>query len=70
MKSLNVEHIKKSLKTAWLGRELKFLKETSSTNSDVENLGRNGGKHGLIFLADAQTKGRGRFNRSWFSPPH
>lgn len=67
--ALNVEYIKKTLKTAWLGKELKYLKETLSTNSDAEQLCRNGGAHGSIFLADAQTKGKGRFNRSWFSPP-
>ena len=69
MSSLSIGSIKKSLKTDWLGRDLQVLRTTSSTNSDAESLGRKGGKHGLIVLADSQTRGRGRFQRVWFSPP-
>lgn len=67
---MNIDLIKKTLKTNWLGSELKYLKETASTSSDVRNFGKTGASHGLILLANSQTKGRGRFNRSWFSPPN
>jgi BirA family biotin operon repressor/biotin-[acetyl-CoA-carboxylase] ligase len=57
------------LGTRWLGRELRTVAETGSTNDDVLALARAGAPHGTVLLADAQTRGRGRLGRSWVSPP-
>ena len=43
--------------------------EASSTNDLVSARAREGEPGGLVIRAIAQTKGRGRRGRSWFSPP-
>src|SRR5262245_28348046 len=40
-----------------------------STNPEAVALGQAGVEHGTLVLAEAQTAGRGRMARSWFSPP-
>jgi BirA family biotin operon repressor/biotin-[acetyl-CoA-carboxylase] ligase len=40
-----------------------------STNREAVALGQAGAEHGTLVLADAQTTGRGRMARTWFSPP-
>ena len=47
----------------------KCLQSTASTNLDLEEIGRKGGPRGFVIAANSQDKGRGRFNRDWFSPP-
>lgn len=46
-----------------------FLPITDSTNSRTAEAAERGAPHGSIFCADAQTGGRGRFDRRWESPP-
>ena len=46
-----------------------FLPVTDSTNSRAAEAAERGAPHGSIFCADAQTGGRGRFDRRWESPP-
>ncbi len=55
--------------TRWLGRELRGVASTRSTNDDVLALARAGAAHGLVVIADEQTGGRGRLGRTWTSPP-
>jgi BirA family biotin operon repressor/biotin-[acetyl-CoA-carboxylase] ligase len=43
--------------------------EVGSTNDLAMARGREGEPGGLVVVADAQTKGRGRQGRSWHSPP-
>jgi BirA family transcriptional regulator, biotin operon repressor / biotin---[acetyl-CoA-carboxylase] ligase len=43
--------------------------ETGSTNADVVALARSGEAEGAVLVADHQSAGRGRFGRSWQSPP-
>jgi len=51
-----------------MGRELRFLKETDSTNRVADAAGASGAEEGLLFVADTQTAARGRMGRGWFSP--
>lgn len=44
------------------------LDETDSTNSRAMEMAENGGLHGTVVVADAQTAGRGRMGRRWISP--
>ncbi|HEX3777353.1 MAG TPA: biotin--[acetyl-CoA-carboxylase] ligase [Polyangiaceae bacterium] len=52
-----------------LGRPLMYQSVTGSTNDDALSAARSGAPHGSIFLADEQTKGRGRRGHSWFAAP-
>jgi BirA family biotin operon repressor/biotin-[acetyl-CoA-carboxylase] ligase len=63
------EEIEAGLTTRWLARDLRWLETTDSTNRDALDLARAGAGHGTTVVAEAQTAGRGRLGRSFFSPP-
>ena len=46
-----------------------LLAATASTNDEVEALARAGAPEGACVVADEQTAGRGRRDRTWSSPP-
>jgi BirA family biotin operon repressor/biotin-[acetyl-CoA-carboxylase] ligase len=50
------------------GRPLVVTPLTASTNDDAKRAARDGAPEGAAFVADAQSGGRGRLGRSWFSP--
>jgi len=52
-----------------IGHRLHFLPEVDSTNRLALQLAREGAPEGTVVLADRQTKGRGRLQRIWQSPP-
>jgi BirA family biotin operon repressor/biotin-[acetyl-CoA-carboxylase] ligase len=49
--------------------DVRHVRETGSTNTDVMELGREGEPEGLVLVADHQTAGRGRAGRTWTAPP-
>ncbi len=49
-------------------REVRVVPETTSTNSEVARLAREGAEPGLVLVAEHQTGGRGRLARAWTSP--
>ena len=59
--------IRKGLKTKIIGNKIEILKTISSTNSYIKEFRKNA-ENGLVVIAEEQTKGRGRMNRSFFSP--
>ncbi len=67
--ALNESEVKQRLSTRIIGAEYKHLPVTHSTQDDVSAAGREGAVEGLTITADEQTRGRGRFRRSWMSPP-
>lgn len=52
-----------------LGEPFYFFSETESTNDVAAGLAERGAPEGAMVVAAAQTAGRGRFGRDWFSPP-
>lgn len=51
------------------GRSFVFLSSTGSTNDVAQTFAERGAPHGAVVVALAQTAGRGRQGREWFSPP-
>lgn len=68
---LRAEQIERHLDRlgAQIGRPLSVVAETASTNDDAKAAAAAGAPHGAVFLADAQTAGRGRGDHTWHSPP-
>ena len=66
---LNVHAIHSHLTTRSLGRRIELHERLDSTNREAVALGQAGVEHGTLVLAAAQTAGRGRMARTWFSPP-
>lgn len=62
------EEIFRKLETTLLGQEIVFYKETDSTNTQAKNHAKDY-PEGTIFLADTQSRGRGRLGRNWSSIP-
>ncbi len=51
-----------------LARRVELHKCVGSTNDEARRLGRVGGQHGALVVAEEQTRGRGRRERRWDSP--
>ncbi len=52
-----------------LGESLFIFEEINSSNTFALEIAKAGAQQGTVVLADSQTAGRGRLQRSWFSPP-
>lgn len=52
-----------------IGRKIEHFKEVDSTNDVAKKLAKDGAAEGTVVIADVQKKGRGRYDRSWSSPP-
>jgi BirA family biotin operon repressor/biotin-[acetyl-CoA-carboxylase] ligase len=51
------------------GNRVLYFSEIGSTNDEAARLADHGAPEGTTVVAAAQTAGRGRFGRAWFSPP-
>lgn len=49
--------------------DVRWVAETGSTNRDLLEAAAGGADEGLVLVADHQTAGRGRLDRSWIAPP-
>ena len=49
--------------------DLRWVADTGSTNRDVAVMAASGAPDGVVLVADHQTAGRGRLDRSWVAPP-
>jgi BirA family biotin operon repressor/biotin-[acetyl-CoA-carboxylase] ligase len=49
--------------------DVRRVGETGSTNRDLLKLASEGAPEGVVLMADHQTAGRGRLDRSWSAPP-
>jgi BirA family biotin operon repressor/biotin-[acetyl-CoA-carboxylase] ligase len=64
---LDINAIKQRLHASLIGREIVYTRKTVSTNRDALQLATQGAPEGTVVIADEQTGGRGRFNRTWHS---
>lgn len=51
------------------GARIHYFSEVGSTNDEAARLAEHGASEGTAVVAAAQTAGRGRLGRSWYSPP-
>jgi len=51
------------------GESISYVAEATSSNDIAATLAAAGAREGTIVIAGAQTAGRGRLGRTWFSPP-
>jgi BirA family transcriptional regulator, biotin operon repressor / biotin---[acetyl-CoA-carboxylase] ligase len=65
----NSEVLEKRLAGKFIGRALYYYQEIGSTNDEAFHLGVSGALEGTAVIADSQTKGKGRLQRAWHSPP-
>ena len=66
MNQLELENALSSLKLGGI----RYYETIGSTNDEALAWAKNGARDFSIVIADEQTSGRGRLNRSWFTPPH
>ncbi len=62
------EEVLFKLNTKVIGKKIHYFKSLPSTNLYAKDLIKKNAEEGTIVVADIQTKGRGRKDRSWFSP--
>ena len=65
---LSPDRVLSRLTTSWLGKTYLYEREVPSTNDWADRLAREGGAHGTVVAADAQSRGKGRLGRRWHSP--
>jgi len=64
----NSEILEKSFKGKFFGHQIIYFPETASTNDDAFSMGIAGAPEGTVLIADHQSRGKGRVQRSWHSP--
>lgn len=67
---LNLSEVKENLRTRIIGHPLVYFRELASTNQMARLLAEKVLREGTVTIAEKQTRGRGRFNREWVSPPN
>ena len=65
---LSEQAIEEGLSTKVVGRHIVYRERVDSTNNVAKKLADEGAPEGTIVVAEEQTGGRGRINRSFFSP--
>jgi BirA family biotin operon repressor/biotin-[acetyl-CoA-carboxylase] ligase len=61
-------YLQDNLKTRFIGRQLKYLETTTSTQDIARELAGQGAAEGTAVIAGEQRSGRGRMGRTWLSP--
>lgn len=68
METIDKTIIESLLTTKVLGRTAEYFDEIDSTNNRCKVVAKEGAKHGLLVIAERQSAGRGRRERSWETP--
>ena len=64
-----VAGIENVLTTTIVGHPIHYWATVGSTMDEARRLAEGGAPEGTVVLADEQTAGRGRLQRSWWAPP-
>ncbi len=62
--------VAQGLHTRFIGRKIYYFESVSSTMDIAVKLGLDNAAAGSLVLAEAQTRGRGRLSRHWYSPKY
>ncbi|MBU3105199.1 biotin--[acetyl-CoA-carboxylase] ligase [Clostridium gasigenes] len=65
---ISLNEIKSNLTTTFMGKELHYFKEVTSTNSTAKDLAIKDAPNGTLVISEIQTSGKGRLGRIWTSP--
>jgi BirA family biotin operon repressor/biotin-[acetyl-CoA-carboxylase] ligase len=65
----NVDELRSYFFRRLIGRRIEYHDELGSTNAEALRLAQQDAQEGTIVIADGQSDGRGRLDRSWESPP-
>ena len=66
---IDAQSIRAALTTTVMGCRIDYLPSTRSTMDDARRAAAEGAPDGTLIVADEQSAGRGRFERTWVSPP-
>ncbi len=66
---IQADSLRVCLANQLIGRKIYAFQRVTSTNDLAKRLAEKGEPEGALIIADCQTKGRGRFQRHWQSPP-
>lgn len=66
---INISEMTDLLARSLIGNRIVYLEEVGSTNVHAAELARKGAPEGTVVIADSQSSGKGRLNRTWHSPP-
>lgn len=67
--ALDQQQLLANLQTSVIGRKLHCFESIDSTNRIARRYADQGAPEGTVVLAEHQSSGRGRLNRSWLAPP-
>jgi BirA family biotin operon repressor/biotin-[acetyl-CoA-carboxylase] ligase len=63
---ISSEEIRRGLRTKFIGKSVAAFEVIDSTNKAAKKLAESGAPEGTAVIAEYQTAGRGRFNRTWY----
>ena len=66
---LDLDRLSSQLGGWAVGREIHLFKTLESTMDEAKRMAEGGAPEGAVVIAEEQTAGRGRFDRSWMSEP-
>jgi BirA family biotin operon repressor/biotin-[acetyl-CoA-carboxylase] ligase len=69
MDTLNATLVRDALTTSIVGRPIHYWATIGSTMDEARRLAEEDAPEGTVVIADEQTAGRGRLQRSWWAPP-
>lgn len=69
MKALDTGRVQAALDGRAVGHRIHYRHSVGSTMDLARDLAKRGAAEGATVVAEEQTKGRGRFDRAWVSPP-